>query len=420
LLLSMVGVTVVAVVLVAVPLAYLLDQVADDAARIRLERQAEGVALAVEDDLDAGRLPSGEEVDRLTPASDHTVVALEGVGTVDGGEPVAERTLRSEIRIAPGGTVEVLAPAEPVDDRVARAVKILLALALVATSIAAALAVIQGRRLARPLEALARTSRRVGRGDFSATAPRCGVREVDDVAAALDSTSARIGRLVRAEREFSANAGHQLRSALTGVSLHLEAMTAAEDPGVRLEANDALKQIDRLTDVIDELLRLAHVGRAGERREIDLAALASEHVGDWTERFVRDGRQLRLDAPASSPVMVTPGAAGQTLDVLLSNALVHGAGTTAVRVGADPASAEIVVTDEGRGIAPGERDRVFERADRTDAHGLGLALARQLVAADGGSLDLVGPAAFRIRFPVDARGAAQADARKDDQPVPDS
>jgi hypothetical protein len=156
----MVGITVIAVCLVAAPLAYVLDRLADDAAQIRLQRQTEGVALALEDELSGGRLPSSDEVDRLTPAGDHTLVVLDGVGTVDGGEPVARRALRSEIRVAPGATVEVEAPAQPIDDQVERAVKILLALAAVAMSVAAALAVVQGRRLARPLEALAHTSRR--------------------------------------------------------------------------------------------------------------------------------------------------------------------------------------------------------------------------------------------------------------------
>jgi signal transduction histidine kinase len=147
----------------------------------------------------------------------------------------------------------------------------------------------------------------------------------------------------------------------------------------------------------------------------------SEHVADWIERFDREGRQLRLDVRASALVMITPGAAGQTLDILLSNALVHGAGTTGVRVDVQMAGAEIVVTDEGWGIAPGERGRVFERAERTDGHGLGLALARELITADGGSLDLAGPAAFRIRIPFGAVPAELTGARENrDQPMSDS
>lgn len=401
----MVGITIVAVVLMGAPLAYVLNQLADNAARNRLERQAAALALGVEDELSAGKLPTSQAMRRLTPAGDHTVVVLEGVGTVDGGEPIAGRALSAEIRVAPDATVEVQAPAKPVDDQVQRALLILVALAVVGTSVAAALAVVQGRRLARPLEALARTSQRLGRGDFSATAPRSGVSEIDDVAEALDASSARIARLVQAEREFSANASHQLRSALTGVSLHLEAISEHDDPDVRLEAHETLKQIDRLTEVTDELLRLARVGRSGERREVDLAALVSEHVADWRARFTRARRRLLFQAPARTLVTVTPGAVGQALDILLSNALEHGAGSTAVRVAAHPVDAHIVVADEGPGIAPDARSHPFDRAETADGHGLGLTLARQLITADGGSLELIGPATFRIRVPFSSIGA---------------
>ena len=71
------------------------------------------------------------------------------------------------------------------------------------------------RRLVRPLDTLAATARRLGDGDFAARTHPTGVAEVDAVGATLDDGARRIGRLVAAEREFSANASHQLRTPLT-------------------------------------------------------------------------------------------------------------------------------------------------------------------------------------------------------------
>ena len=110
-------------------------------------------------------------------------------------------------------------------------------LAVAAVAAAAGIGVVLSRRLVRPLDTLAATARRLGDGDFAARTHPTGVGEVDAVGATLDDGARRIGRLVAAEREFSANASHQLRTPLTAVRMRLEEIDALGDVAVRNEAD---------------------------------------------------------------------------------------------------------------------------------------------------------------------------------------
>jgi signal transduction histidine kinase len=264
---------------------------------------------------------------------------------------------------------------------------------------------LQARRLAGPLDDLARAAERLGAGDFSTTTPRSGLEEVDTIASALDTSAARIATLVQSEREFSANASHQLRSALTSLRLRLETLAAADDPFVAGEAARALEQAERLSDTVAELLRLARTGRADDAQTFDLTGLASAHLRDAAPRFQAERREAALVALRPVQVRAAAGAVGQALDVLLDNALRHGRGPVRVLVEAAGDHGHLTVEDQGPGIDPEAGSRLFERrVSAAGGHGIGLALARTLVQADGGRLDLVraSPASFRITLPLAA------------------
>src|SRR5690606_18223672 len=129
-----------------------------------------------------------------------------------------------------------------------------------------------------------------------------------------------------------------------------EELAAHPDPDVRAEAGAALDQATRLSDVVGELLALARTGRAGRAGRFDLAALVGQHVEDWRPALARQHRPLRVVTEGTDgPVIVTAtaGAVGQALDVLLANALDHGAGTVTVRLRRDDATAAVEVEDEG-------------------------------------------------------------------------
>jgi signal transduction histidine kinase len=108
-------------------------------------------------------------------------------------------------------------------------------------------------------------------------------------------------------------------------------------------------------------------------------------------------------------VRAAAGAVGQALDVLLDNALRHGAGPIRVVVEAAGDHGHLTVDDQGPGVGADAAGRLFERrAGGAGSHGIGLALARTLVQADGGRLDLIraSPASFRITLPLAISGSA--------------
>jgi signal transduction histidine kinase len=171
---------------------------------------------------------------------------------------------------------------------------------------------------------------------------------------------------------------------------------------VQAEAGHALDQVLRLEDVLEELLALARTGRVGERRPFDLAALTRLHVEDWLARYEQAGRSLRVLAGNTVGTVATVGAVGQVIDVLLSNALRHGAGTVTITVGAAGDRAHLTVTDDGPGVPEALVPGLFQPPPEPSAHGVGLPLARQLAATDGGALELVDPrhATFRLSLPA--------------------
>lgn len=263
----------------------------------------------------------------------------------------------------------------------------------------------QSRRLADPLVRLAAAAQTLGDGDFTVQAAPAGIAEIDAAGAALTRTAERLGELVGRERAFSADASHQLRTPLTGLRLRLE--TALEGGDLRPAVVAALETADRLEQTIDELLALARDAPAA-RDPADLPALLGEAERGWHGPLDAAGRALRVSIePALPGTRASAAATRQILDVLLANAVRHGAGAVTVTARAADTAIAVDVADQGDGVAmpPGELFR--RRADRATGHGIGLALARALAEAEGGRLILTRAApapVFTLLLP--ARGDA--------------
>lgn len=270
-------------------------------------------------------------------------------------------------------------------------------IALFALASAAALAAVQARQLARPLERLARSAGRVGDGDFTAPAAASGIDEIDDIARSLRLSASRVDRMLDAERSFTADATHQLRTGLTGIAIRLELLERHPDPAVVADASAVLEQTHELNDALDELLAVARRGSTGERSSIDLVEVVDDHIDDWRSRFERQRRQIQVRTDATAPVVATLGLVGQIFNVLVQNSLRHGAGTLSITV----EGTSITIDDDGAGVADDRVAGLFERPrDHHAPHGRGLALARRLAESDGGRLELTRrrPAQFRLSY----------------------
>jgi signal transduction histidine kinase len=408
LILSTMAVALGALLVLGLPLVFFVDRLARAEAEGIVRRHAEAIATGLANEIAAGRVLTTDDLASAVPPGDHLVLRTAGGTVVRAGRVPTGGVVAVEVSAIGGITLRLETSDDFVRGKVRQAWLALGGLGALGLMVAAGLAALQARRLAGPLDDLARAAERLGAGDFSTTTPRSGLEEVDTIAAALDTSAARIASLVKSEREFSANASHQLRSALTSLRLRLESLAAVDDPAVAADAVRALEQAERLSDTVAELLRLARTGRADDAQTFDLAVLASAHLRDLAPRFEVEHREAALVAPRPVPVRAAAGAVGQALDVLLDNALRHGAGPVRVVVESAGDHGQVTVEDQGPGIDPAASAGLFERREvgvGAGAHGIGLALARTLVQADGGRLDLVRarPASFRITLPLAAQ-----------------
>ena len=277
-----------------------------------------------------------------------------------------------------------------------RVVALVLVVSVGAIVAGVALGLVQARRLTEPLVDLARNAQRLGSGQIRPSAQPSGVPEVDLVAAEIAASAERMAARLAAEREFASDASHQLRTPLTAVSMRLEEIMAATDePAVREEARIALDQVERLVQVVDDLLDRNRQARSTPAPLV-LADVLDQQREEWLPQYRAAGRRLDVEVPADVVVLASAGPLAQALATLLENSLQHGAGTTSVRVRQSGGSVVVEVEDEGPGIPDALGVRVFERkVSSARSTGLGLALARDLVTADGGRLELL-----RSRPPV--------------------
>jgi two-component system, OmpR family, sensor kinase len=289
------------------------------------------------------------------------------------------------------GAVRLSQPIAAVDSRVRRSWIAIAAVAAAVAVVGIGVAWLLATSLARPIHALGATAGRLGRGDLEARAPEAGPRDVADVARALNRMADELVGLIEAQREFVGNASHQLRTPLTGLRLRLESIAAG--PPANADATAGLQEVDRLAELVGDLLVLARAGVPPQgTAECDLAGQARAAADRWGA--VAAGHDVRLalaapDAPVS--VAADAGDVAMVLDNLIENAIVYGpdGGEVAIAVGTD---GSVRVRDDGPGIDADEAARIFDRFTRGSAGrevpggtGLGLAIVRDLAARWGGS-----------------------------------
>ena len=356
-------------------------------------------AFAIDDDLEHDRSLNPALLNQLA-GSDRQITIRETNGRgVTGGAAIVGSRIVGSATVERHGRVTVSVAAGPTDRREVLAVTVVAGLAATGVAAAFGLALVVSRRLGGPVRELARTSERLGAGDFSVRSPRSGIAELDAVASALDQSALRIDDLVRAEREMATNASHQLRTPLTALRLRLEELVSLTDDAVKAEAVSALAQADRLADTIDEMLTLARAHSRADLRPVDLGRLVAERVDTWRATARRQHRSLELRATPGCDVEGAAPALAQAVDALIDNALRHGSGTVHVAVDRRASHIEVVIADDGPGIPEDLADTVFERhVSLRGGTGVGLALARALVESSGGRLELTD--ARRARFRI--------------------
>ena len=407
LLFSTLAVAVTAVVLFGLPLAFVLIRLQSDAAHQLVQRDATTVARTLENRLRSGLPPNPTDAAaaaRSLPDRSVSISQDGGPPTTFGGPPGPDDTIVAHA-VTKHFRVTVVADDSVATEGVTEALAVTGSLALLAVGVAVGLAVFQARRLARPMQELAGAADRLGSGDARPLGRRFGVAELDRVAEGLDESAQRISDMLAAEREFAADASHQLRTPLTALSMRLEEMVgAADQPAVvREEGAAALVQTERLAEVVSQLLGRTRSPAGGSRKRVSIDDVVAQQVVEWDPAFRRKNRKLEVAGDKNLRAYGKPGTLSQVIATLLDNALVHGAGTVTIRTSRTPNSVVIEVRDEGKGVPAELVPRIFERSvsGKPGGTGLGLALARSIAAADGGNVVLVRPkpAVFAVFLP---------------------
>jgi len=272
---------------------------------------------------------------------------------------------------------------------------------LIAVAIAVLVTFLLSRRTLAPVKALAAAAQRLGQGDFS---QRVSVEDRSEMGQLARSFNLMAGELEQAEqmkRNMVADVAHELRTPLSNIRGYLEAVR----DGVVKADTDTIRSIDEeaalLSRLVDDLQELS-LAEAGELKLVcqaeDVSRLIMQSVAAERSRATAKGLSLSVEMPHGLPaVSIDSQRISQVLRNLLDNAVAHTAeGRITVVVRQQDNWVEISVADTGEGIPEEDLPNIFERFYRVDksrtratgGSGLGLTIAKYLVEAHGGRIEV--------------------------------
>lgn len=260
-------------------------------------------------------------------------------------------------------------------------------------------------------------------GNFSARLPIDGHDEIAQLASMFNNMTAHIQRLIESQRDLTRAVSHELRTPVARIRFGVEMLADTDDLESRLDQQEMIDQdIESLNRLIDEVLVYAKLeeGRpALEYQPIDL--------NETVQRLVRQAEKLKqakdieVRLQDSTPTVIAEAKyLERALHNLLSNALRHAESRVRLTVHVNGAMASVCVEDDGPGIAPQDRRRIFMpftrlddsrtrfQTDTSSGYGLGLSIVERISYWFGGRVDVedspeLGGALFRLSWPADLR-----------------
>jgi signal transduction histidine kinase len=250
-----------------------------------------------------------------------------------------------------------------------------------------------------PLREMATAARAMAQGDYARRVTATSRDEVGALARAFNEMSRQLSEVDRLRRDLVANASHELRTPLGALRARLENIVDGVEAGDAAAIEDALRQVERLGDLVDQLLDLSKLESGAvplELTEIRAEALLDQVAAEWREQAGSRGIRLEREAAPDLVLRVDADRMRQVLANLVANAVRHSpeVGRVLLSARADGTTARLEVADEGPGIPADDLERVFERFYRSDRSrsaeaggaGLGLAIARWIVELHGGTI----------------------------------
>jgi signal transduction histidine kinase len=280
--------------------------------------------------------------------------------------------------------------------------RILLYGALIGAVIALLVGIFLSRTLTRPIRELTRATHAVSEGDLSQQVPVRSNDELGELAQAFNKMSSELSRSVNARKQMTADIAHELRTPLSLILGHAEAVHDGVLPPSTENFEIIREEATRLEHLVNDL-RILSLADAGELpiapQMIEPQRLLQEVAAIYHYQTQR--KNITLDLDITSPlsnIEVDPGRMTQVLTNILDNALRHTPEGGRITLSANDANAdeqvELAIKDSGPGLKPEDIERIFDRFYRTDSSrqredggsGLGLAIARSIVQAHGGQL----------------------------------
>jgi signal transduction histidine kinase len=267
------------------------------------------------------------------------------------------------------------------------------------------ISVLTVRRGLSPLEELSALAGKINPGNSNLRLPRSGVpQEILPLVAAVNSALDRLDEGMQQQREFTANAAHQLRTPLTVLAANIDMMSDAA------AAAKLRHDVDLMSRIVTQLLLVARLENLNINvdEQVELSSTVREAAENLGPLAISAQKTLEVDEPAE-PVFVRGNAHAVVAAVsnLIENALNHSppGGAVKIRVTASPS---IEVLDCGPGVPPHMRDKIFERFWRGETSregaGLGLAIVRRIMRALQGDVSVAdapgGGAKFSLEFPA--------------------
>ncbi|MGI5216818.1 HAMP domain-containing sensor histidine kinase [Nocardia sp. CA-290969] len=265
-----------------------------------------------------------------------------------------------------------------------------------------------------PLREMTAAAQRMARGDYTSRVRASSRDEVGQLAEAFNRMAADLAAADQQRRDLIANVSHELRTPITALNAVLENLVDGVSEPDPKTLETALAQTERLGRLVSELLDISSLEAGAirlERDEFAIAPLFAEVVAEVEVMTAALGRGIRFRSAAGAATVYADRARlHQVLLNLLDNAARHGPAGGEVRLHAHTVDGDLVidVEDDGPGIPPAQRDRIFDRftrGGRTDGGGtgLGLAIARWVIELHGGSIAVADPGSrIRVTLPATA------------------
>jgi signal transduction histidine kinase len=273
---------------------------------------------------------------------------------------------------------------------------------LFAAALALAMVQFLAHGMTFPLRQMVAAARAMAQGDYSRRVTATSRDEVGELARAFNSMAGELEQAERMRRDLVANASHDLRTPIGALRAQLENLVDGVEPAERRVLEDLLRQVERLSELVEQLLDLSKLESGAvllERASVGAGDLLEKVAADWRSRASERSVTLAVEADGADPALdADEQRLRQVLENLVANAIRHSpdGSTVALRATTRNGKARFEVEDEGPGIPPGEAERVFERFYRSDrarstddgGSGLGLAIARWIVELHGGSISV--------------------------------